>query len=175
MVSRRALLVGGSSLTVGTLGVTVAQNAFRETETGVVYNKYVNVTDSQGQERPINFTALRLVYANGPNTVHGSILDEFKQAYKKPATLRVDEALHNALTERFDEVSYRLAFENNGDLPDHFTRSDFDRISLGDSVEVVTSDWIGSSDTAQVASVTAQDIPIDSTSVFVFTKDDVEN
>lgn len=175
MVSRRALLLSGSSLTVGALGATATQTVFRETGTGVVYNKYVSVVDSQGQESSLHFDALRLMYANGSDTVHGALLNGFEEAYTKPATLRVDEALHNALTDRFAEVSYRLAFASNGNLTGSFPRSDFNRISLGDSVEVVTSDWLGSSDTGQVDSVTARDIPIDSTSVSVFTRDNVEN
>lgn len=171
MVSRRSLLAGGSSLMVGVLGVTIKQNVSQETESGVVYNKYVNIVDKRTDSR--YFVPFRLTYANRSNTVYGSIWDEFDETYESPATLQVDEATHTALTDRFDEISYGLAFENKGNLTGYFSREDFNRISLGDSVEVVTADVLGTSETGQVASVTKQDIPLDDTSVRVVSRDDL--
>lgn len=158
MPSRRAVLTGASGLALAGVGGGVAWS--RSVGTGRLYHKSVSVLDERN-ERRYGFSVLTLLYADSSQRVLGEFVEEFADAYKPPATLQIGPELHERLTEEFEEVDYLLTFETNGRIGGRVSRSDFDRVSLGDDVKVLAYDWldadannrvVGATDREQVVS-----------------------
>jgi hypothetical protein len=139
MPSRRAVLTGVGGLALAGVGGSVAWS--HSVGTGRLYHKSVSVLNERNGHR-YDFSVAILLYADSSQRVIGEVVEEFADAYKPPRTLRISPELHERLTERFEEVDYLLTFETNGRIGGCVSRSDFNRVSLGDEVSVLKYDWL---------------------------------
>jgi hypothetical protein len=154
MPSRRTVLAGASVLALAGVGGDVAWS--QSVGTGRLYHKSVSVVDERNGRR-YGFDVATLLYADSSRRVIGEFVEEFADAYDPPAALRIGPELHERLTETFDEVGYLLTFEANGRIGGRVPRSDFDRVGLGDEVEVLAYDWLDADANNRVVRVTPND------------------
>lgn len=172
MVSRRALLAGVGGLTVGSIGLGAGWK--RSKGTGTVAQKFISVKLNRDQELSLSFNICTFNYYGNSNLIYIQLFEEYAGIYEEPATVRVDKETHDALTDRFEEVTYLLTLHGESRLNGRFTRRSFNRVSLGDTADVIAYDWLDFGSVNHVVSVTSNDIPIDATSVHTFTIEDVK-
>lgn len=156
MVSRRAVLAGAGTCTLAGLGGLVST---RSIETGRLARKTISVEVDRDGGR-YAFNVVNVLYADTAQTVFGTVVEKFAGAYDPPATVRVDRALHDRLTDKFDQVAYYLYFETNGEIGGRVSRSDFNRAELGDDVDVFAPGWLDASPPNRVVDASGRNIRI---------------
>lgn len=144
---------------------------------GQVYRKTVTVELEAGNQF-VEHEIMRLIYSPDSHRVYGSFVEAFATAFDSPATLQVDEQLHNRLVERFGSVEYGLTFVDDAsavgtdDLDGVVSRADFNRVGVGDRARMLALDHLDPDLSSEVVGVTHRDVPVAERSVHTYSLDE---